>query len=239
MTAAATGVAPSSMLDRFTLIIDCFAGGSGLLTLDEIAGRTGLPRSSAHRILDQLVRLDWLTHCARGYGLGVRAMPWPAPAVHDLELRGAAAPVLHALQMRTGATVHLGALDRGDVVHVDRLGGSMGAPIPTAVGARSPAHRVALGIAALAGITPEDVEIALQQGGSGFRPGPRWWRELHRARSAVTVRDGDYAAGMVSVAAPVGGGTSIGIVAPAERFTDRFGSLVAAAAARIRRDLDS
>ena len=239
MTAAATGVVPSSMLDRFTVIIDCFAGGSVLLTLDEIAARTGLPRSSAHRILDQLVRLNWLTHCARGYGLGMRAMPWATPAVHDLGLRAAAAPVLHELQMHTGAAVHLGALDRGEIVHVDRIGGPTGASVPTAVGARAPAHRVALGVAALAGIAPEDAEAALEQSGSGFRPGPRWWGELHRARSAVTVRDGDYAAGLASAAAPVGGGTSIGIVTLAERFTHRHVSLVAAAAARIRRDLDS
>ena len=61
MTAALSDPAPTSMLDRFTVIIDCFGGGAQLLTLDEIAGRTGLPRSSAHRILEQLVRLGWLT----------------------------------------------------------------------------------------------------------------------------------------------------------------------------------
>ena len=237
MTAALSDPAPTSMLDRFTVIIDCFAGGTQLLTLDEIAGRTGLPRSSAHRILDQLVRLGWLTHCVRGYGLGVRALPSPATGVSDLTLRTAAAPALHRLLMRTGAVVHLGAVDRGDIVHLDKLGGSAAERVSTAVGARAPAHRVALGIAALAAMSPEGVETALEQGGSGFRPGPRWWAELHRVRDGVVVRDGDHTAGMVSVAAAVGAGASVGIVVEATRFTHRHRHLVVEAAAETRKVL--
>ncbi len=236
MTAVLTSIAPSSMLDRFTVIIDCFDGGAGLLTLDEIAGRTGLPRSSAHRILDQLVRLEWLTHCARGYGLGVRARPWPTVPAGDMGLR-AAAPALHDLLMHTGAVVHLGMLDRGDIVHLDKLGGPAAAQVPTAVGARVPAHRVALGVAALAGIAPEDVITEINQGGSGFEPGPRWWAELHRARSAVVIRDDDYTTGMVSAAAAVGCRAAVGIVASPARLGHRERCLVAAAAAQITRRL--
>ncbi|MDY6997699.1 MAG: helix-turn-helix domain-containing protein [Actinomycetota bacterium] len=237
MTATLSGIPPSSMLDRFTVIIDCFGGGTELLTLDEIAARTGLPRSSAHRILDQLVRLDWLTHCARGYGLGLRALPWPVDPAGDIRIRAAAAPALHELLMRTGAVVHLGVLDRGDIVHLDKLGGSMSARVPTAVGMRRPAHDLALGIAALAGLAPEEAATELDQGRSGFAPGPRWWRELHRARAAAVVCDGDYAAGLVAVAATVGGRASVGIVTTADRVTHRERSLVGAAAARIRRAL--
>lgn len=237
MTAALTGVAPASMLDRFTVIIDCFDGGSGLRTLDEIAARTGLPRSSAHRILDQLVRLGWLTHCARGYGLGLRASPWPTAPAGDIRLRAAAAPALHELLLHTGAVVHLGVLDRGDIVHLDKLGGPEAAQVPTAVGDRAPAHLRALGAAALAGIAPEDVTAEIDQGGSGFQPDPTWWAELHRARGAVVVRDGDYAAGLVSVAATVGCGASVGIVAGPGRLGHRQRCLVAATAARITRRL--
>ena len=116
--------------------------------------------------------------------------------LQGVTLRTAAAPALHRLLMRTGAVVHLGAVDRGDIVHLDKLGGSAAERVPTAVGARAPAHRVALGIAALAAMSPEEVETALEQGGSGFRPGPRWWAELHRVRDGVVVRDGDHTAGM-------------------------------------------
>lgn len=75
MTAALSDTVSASMLDRFTAIIDAFGDAAGGLTLDQIAGRTGLPRSTTHRILDQLVRLRWLTHAGRGYRLGRSAAP--------------------------------------------------------------------------------------------------------------------------------------------------------------------
>ena len=107
-------------------------------------------------------------------------------------------------------------------------------PVPEG---EAPAHRVALGIAALAAMSPEGVETALEQGGSGFRPGPRWWAELHRVRDGVVVRDGDHTAGMVSVAAAVGAGASVGIVVEATRFTHRHRHLVVEAAAETRKVL--
>lgn len=65
---------PPSMAERFTLVLDEFAGPSARLTLEDVARRTHLPRSTAHRILDQLVRLGWLEHTAVGYSLGWRAL---------------------------------------------------------------------------------------------------------------------------------------------------------------------
>ncbi len=108
MTAALTDTAPASMLDRFTAIIDAFEDASAALTLDQIAARARLPRSTTHRILDQLVRLRWLTHSGRGYRLGARTSSWGTGESADARLRSVAAPVLHDLQMRTGAVVHLG-----------------------------------------------------------------------------------------------------------------------------------
>jgi DNA-binding IclR family transcriptional regulator len=45
---------PSAVLDRVVLVLDAF-DGAGRLTLAQIVRRTGLPRSSAHRVLDRLV----------------------------------------------------------------------------------------------------------------------------------------------------------------------------------------
>ena len=64
MTAAFSD-SPASMLDRFTAIIDAFDDDAAVLSLDQIAVRTGLPRSTTHRILDQLVRLRWIGHGRR------------------------------------------------------------------------------------------------------------------------------------------------------------------------------
>jgi DNA-binding IclR family transcriptional regulator len=236
MTAALTDTAPASMLDRFTAIIDAFEDASAALTLDQISARARLPRSTTHRILDQLVRLRWLTHSGRGYRLGARTSSWGTGESADARLRSVAAPVLHDLHVRTGAVVHLGLLDRGHIVHLDKLGGASARQVPTSVGGRMPAHRLALGVAALAGLSPEDVVAELTHI-RGWQPDPSWWGELHNVRRRVAVRSGDYAESMVSVAATVGSRAAIGVVTPDRILAQRCQPLVAAAAAGIARAL--
>ena len=74
-----------TMVDRFTSIIDAFDDTTVGLSLDQVAARAELPRSTTHRILDHLVRLSWVSHSDRGYGLGDRAMSWGAgtPPISD------------------------------------------------------------------------------------------------------------------------------------------------------------
>lgn len=240
MTAALSDT-PASMLERFTAIIDSFGDDAVVLTLDQIAMRTGLPRSTTHRILDQLVRLRWIGHGAGGYRLGDRTTrvrsvgTVPEPA--DDRLRAAAAPVLHALQLGTGAVVHLGLLDRGRIMHLDKLGGVGARRVPTAVGIRLRADRLALGVAALATLHPEEVIAELTSLDECWQAPPTWWGEFHSARRRVVTRSGDYAPDLVSVAAPVGMRAAIGIVTADRVHAQRCGPLVAAAAAQISRAL--
>ena len=113
------GTVAQSMIDRFTAIVDVF-DGSTCLSLDSVALRARLPRSTTHRILDHLVRRDWIAHSEAGYRLGRRALSWGAADAADLRLRTAAAPVLSRLHVTTSAVVHLGVLDRGWVIHLDK-----------------------------------------------------------------------------------------------------------------------
>ena len=241
MTAAFSD-SPASMLDRFTAIIDAFDHEAPILTLDQIAVRTGLPRSTTHRILDQLVRLRWIGHGAGGYRLGDRAagtragQPTAAEPV-DVRLRSVAAPVLHDLHLGTGAVVHLGLLDRGRIVHLDKLGGAGARRVPTGVGVRIRADRLALGVAALSTLHPEDVVAEIARVDEHWQAPPTWWAEFHSARRRAVIRSGDYAADLVSVAAPVGLRAAIGIVTADRVHAQRCGPLVAAAAAQVRRAL--
>ena len=41
------GLCPPSMVERMTLIMDCFEGSNSRLLLEEITRRTGLPRSTS------------------------------------------------------------------------------------------------------------------------------------------------------------------------------------------------
>ncbi len=141
---------PVSMIERMTLVLAAFDAGTPRLTLAQITERTGLPRSTTHRILDQLVSLRWLEHSGQSYVLGMRSLELGGLAVAHHELRRIASPVLAELHQRTGAVASLAILDRRDVVFVERHGRGLSSDDVTRVGGRAPAHATAVGKAMLA-----------------------------------------------------------------------------------------
>lgn len=149
MTNDIESATPNTVLDRASLVLDAF-DGPGRLTLAQIVRRTGLPRSSAHRLLDRLVALKWLRRHEHDYELGIRLMELGSIAVHQDRLHSAAMPFLHELHRATGFVVHLAILDGGDVVYLEKIGGALAESIPTRVGGRQPAHCTAVGKAILA-----------------------------------------------------------------------------------------
>lgn len=155
---------PPSMVERMSMILGAFASPTARLTLEQVATATGLPRSTTHRILDQLVQLEWLTHTTSGYSLGRRSLALGGGDKADNELRAAAAPYLHGLQQRTGLVAHLASLDGAQVCYLDKIGGRFAATVPSRVGGRAPAHSTALGKAMLAWFERDEVEQRLAAG---------------------------------------------------------------------------
>ena len=152
--------APSSMVDRVVLILSVFERSSEALTAGQISVRSGIPRSSVHRILSQLVSARWLMRHEDGYALGLRMFEIGSLVAHRSRITCAARPFLHELAERTGQVVHLAVLDQRDVVYLDKVASSAGDrafadrafadTLPSRVGGRLPAHCTAVGKAQLA-----------------------------------------------------------------------------------------
>lgn len=241
---AADRCLPPSMVERMTLIIDSFGTRSTVLTLEQIARRTHLPRSTAHRILDQLVRLDWIEHHPPAYRLGRRGLGVGGQDAGYGELRAAAAPVLHELQVRTGLVVHLAVLKGAEVHYLDKIGGSFAAHVPSRVGGRAPAHCTALGKAMLACIPAEQVDASV-----GDRMGRLTQRTiadlelLHGELSRIRSRHGlaferaECIPALACVAAPVRSGEgllgAISLVGGADAPLEKVAPLVVDAARRV------
>lgn len=146
---AATDSAPTAILDRISLVLDAF-DGPGHLTLAQVAHRTGLPRSTTHRLLERLVTMRWLRRDGRNYELGLRLMELGSLAVRQNRLYNAALPVLRELNRVTGHTVQLGVLDGANVVYLERVGPPDGVIVHTRTGRSHPAHLSPVGLALLA-----------------------------------------------------------------------------------------
>ncbi|MEV6655909.1 IclR family transcriptional regulator [Nocardia fluminea] len=187
----ATGSPPTSMIERMTLILDAFDAATPTLTLLGLAERTGLPRSTVHRILDQMIRLRWLAHTPGGYRLGLRVLELGGLAAEQNELREVVGPLLYELSQRTGLVGHLAVLDGREVLFLDRSGGRSRVLIPTRVGGRLPAHSTAVGKALLATLEPGIAEAALR--GNAVARTARTIvdrAELHRELARIRNRQG-------------------------------------------------
>jgi DNA-binding IclR family transcriptional regulator len=139
-----------TVLGRIAAIMDAFDQGEPVLTLSDLSAAANLPKSTVHRLVEQLRALGWLERdCHNGYRIGMRLFELGGLAPQYNQLRDAAYPHLHALAAKTGLAVQLGVLDHCEVVYLERIviGGF---ELPTRLGGRMPAHCTGLGKAMLA-----------------------------------------------------------------------------------------
>lgn len=196
---------PTAVIDRISLVLDAF-DGPGRLTLAQIVRRTGLPRSSAHRMLERLVQLRWLRRSGRDYELGMRLVELGSLAVHQDRLVRAAGPLLGELHRATGLVVHLAVLDGADVVYLDKVGDRMTGAIPTRVGGRQPAHCTAVGKAILAYRDEEtDLDLGTRLTKYSISSAGQLAAELAKVRAhGVAFEREESLLGFGCVAAPIG-----------------------------------
>jgi len=134
---------------RLEAILASFDGCDHALALSEISQRVGLPKSTVHRLANQLCAVGWLERNSGGYRVGLRLLELGSVALQRTGLREVAFRHLHSLSLRTGLAVHLAILDQGEVVYLDRITTTR-MVLPTRVGGREPAYCTALGKAMLA-----------------------------------------------------------------------------------------
>ncbi|MET7896556.1 IclR family transcriptional regulator [Streptomyces mirabilis] len=243
-----TAARPPSMIERMTKILECFEGAHTRLLLEEVCRRTGLPRSTSHRILEQLVQLQWVEHTRSGYHLGRRVRSWGARESGHSALRAAAAPRLHDLSVRTDLVVHLAVLDATFVEYLDKVGGRRAAAVASRVGGRAPAHCTALGKAMLAWLPPEEIDALYEDGVPAATDGSitdlaHLHRELGRIRSTsgVAIERGECVESIACVGAairgPEGPVGAISLVGRKVSPLERVAPLVHDVAQRIALDL--
>ncbi|OBG35593.1 MULTISPECIES: IclR family transcriptional regulator [Mycolicibacter] len=208
MAAAGRGDAPTSMVARVALIMNVFEPGE-CLRLDQVVSRTQLPRSSVHRILNQLHSAGLLRHRSEGYTLAASSLP-VTRMVEYSQLRAVASRTLERLHADTGLVVHLGVLLGGEVVYLDKVAGRSAVVLPTRVAGRTPANASALGKAMLAQLPAEEVDSVFSGPLSKLtRATIADLDTLHQELTRIRSRHGlaydneELAVGLCSVAAPI------------------------------------
>jgi IclR family transcriptional regulator, KDG regulon repressor len=144
-------------LERAFDLLEALSGG-GELGVTELANRTGLVPSTAHRLLHTLAKRGYVSQSSESgrYLLGYKVVEVASGLERRLErLRVAARPHLERIQRATGETVNLVVLDADRVVYVDQVEGSRSVRMFTTVGTSVPAHTTGAGKAMMAAGPPE------------------------------------------------------------------------------------
>lgn len=97
-----------SVLQKAAQVIDVLARSGGPVRLGPLAGEVGLPKSSVHRLLADLVGLSVVRQLDDGsYAAGYRLVEWGRSADRTLDLRATAEPLMRQLCAAAGESVHL------------------------------------------------------------------------------------------------------------------------------------
>jgi DNA-binding IclR family transcriptional regulator len=126
--------------------------GVGDAGVTGIARAAQLPKSTAHRVLAELIGEGLVAHNGSRYRLGPGwfALQGALSSSEWLQMVDRARVPLAQLFERTKATVHLGVLDGAEVMYLEKLTASGGTAVPTHVGAHMPASCTAVGKVLLA-----------------------------------------------------------------------------------------
>jgi DNA-binding IclR family transcriptional regulator len=120
------------------------------LNLPELSAAVGLTRSTTYRLATALVDQRYLKFTHRvGYELGPRLLELGHLAARSMSLPRIAHPYIVKLAQDTGDTVHLGVLDSGRVLYLDKIPGSRRVDIGSRIGETQPLRSTGLGKALL------------------------------------------------------------------------------------------
>jgi len=136
-----------------------FSEAEPVLSLQDIAARLELPRSSTYRLVATLRRAGLVVHdpAARRYRLGARLLRLHSAVIRPMDLRTLALPFLRELVERSSETAHL-TERRGDVgVIVEVVESPYALRMAPRRGETFPLHAGALGRAILALLPPRDI----------------------------------------------------------------------------------
>jgi len=228
------------VLERMMALLDALAESPEPLNLKQLAVKTSLHPSTAHRILGVMVEHRLVDRIEPGtYRLGIHLLELGNLVKSRINIRDEALPFMQKLHEKIHETVNLSIRQGDEMVYVERLVSSRSAMrVVHLIGARAPLHITAVGKLFLVEDGPEKVREYAQRTGlptftrNTLNTLPKLTQELERVRRQGYAFDNEEAERGVSC---VGAGirddegrlvAGLSISAPSERLNKAWGPLV-------------
>jgi DNA-binding IclR family transcriptional regulator len=141
-------------LARGLTVLAAFRPGETTLTNQQLAARTGLPKSTVSRLTYTLTSLGYLSQDPESgrYRPGLAALVLSSSMLASFDVRGVAAPLMRAFALEHNISVSLGMLDGTDIVYLETCRSLAKISVQLTVGSRVPLATTAIGRACFAGL---------------------------------------------------------------------------------------
>lgn len=135
--------------DRALLVLEYLASVRTPRALAEIADALTIPRSSLHGLLRTMHNRDWLStdgnDSGARYRIGPKALTVGATYLQSDDIVRRSTPMLDALSLELGETIHLGELQGMEVMYLEKRDARHSLRLVSGIGVRLPAYATALG----------------------------------------------------------------------------------------------
>jgi len=155
----------ASAISRTIRVLEAFSYEAPFLPLTAIAQRTGIPLSSVHRIVNELMEHQLLERMPdRSYRVGNRLWELGTRTPGVLGLREIALPFLQAVHARVRQHVQLAVRSELDVLVIDRISARDAVVNASIIGGRIPLQHSSAGLVLLAAADESVMLGVLQRG---------------------------------------------------------------------------
>jgi DNA-binding IclR family transcriptional regulator len=140
-----------SVIERLLRVLETFTPTRTVQTASEIGRRAGLPSSTAHRFIGELVQTGLLEiDEGRRVRVGMRLWELATRSSAALRLRQAAMPAMERVQARIGEHTQLAILEQDEALFLERLSSPNATSNVTRIAGRLPLHASSSGLVLLA-----------------------------------------------------------------------------------------
>jgi DNA-binding IclR family transcriptional regulator len=154
-------------IDRALQVLELFSLEKPEWGVTEISKALNIYKSNVHNILSTLAERGYFKKDPKTdkYKLGIKFFELGSVVIKNMDLRKIAHPYIEKLSKEFNETVHLGVLDKGRVVSIEREESDKGLCSHIEIGRRAPLHCTAVGKAIMSYLSENEINLIIKEKG--------------------------------------------------------------------------
>ena len=154
-------------IDRTLQILELFSLEKPEWGVTEISKALNIYKSNVHNVLTTLAEKGFVIKDSKTdkYKFGIKFFELGSIVIKNMDLRKIAHPYIEELSKEFNETVHLGVLDKGRVVSIEREESDKGLCSHIEIGRRAPLHCTAVGKAMMSYLSENEINLIIKEKG--------------------------------------------------------------------------